>query len=39
LATHVYNNYTCTLLNDSTSTLKLIYLDGSPALVAVSPVS
>ena len=39
LATHVYSAYTCTLLNDSTSTLKLIYLDGTPALVAVSPTS
>jgi hypothetical protein len=27
------------VLNDSTSTLKLIYLDGTPALVAVSPTS
>jgi hypothetical protein len=38
-ATHVYSPYTCTLLNDQTSTLKLIYLDGTPALVAVSPTS
>lgn len=37
LSTHVYNSYNCTLFNDSTSTLKLSYIDGAPSLVVVAP--